>query len=181
MPPSARKFHQLPEGFYISRWKELGQAEADFRRYDVKVVLQNIYILFSRIEIPIAEKDKEIMDLVEHSTPQPPRFKEDDLSNYTALYERSGLIGPLQVPYRSLRKEFTIVNPKIQVPTLVIMGGKDYYLKFPGVEDYIMSGKVKEYMLDLEITFLPEGTHFVQEQFPDQVNLLITTFLKNHT
>ncbi|GAA0175736.1 hydrolase [Lithospermum erythrorhizon] len=47
----------LPEGFYITRWKEPGRAEADFGRFDVKTVLKNIYILFSRPEIPIASQD----------------------------------------------------------------------------------------------------------------------------
>ncbi|PIA28358.1 hypothetical protein AQUCO_07100024v1 [Aquilegia coerulea] len=182
IPPGSLNFHVLPEGFYISRWKEPGRPEADFGRFDVKTVLRNIYILFARSEIPIAGENGEIMDLVKPCTPLPPWLTEEDLSNYAALYENSGLYGPLQVPYRSLRKDSTLIsNPKIQVPTLVILGGRDYFLKFPGVENYIMSGKAKEYVNDLEITFLAEGTHFVQEQFPDQVNMLITTFLKNHT
>lgn len=180
IPPSARKFHELPEGFYISRWKEPNRAETDFGRFDVKTVIRNVYILFSRKEIPIAEKDEEIMDLVKPSTPLPAWFTEEDLTNYAALYERSGLYGPLQVPYRSWHKEFTITNPKIQAPTLVIMGRKDYFYKFPGVEDYIATEKYNDYVLDSEMTFLPEGSHFIQEQFPDEVNQLITSFLKEH-
>jgi len=42
--------------------------------------------------------------------------------------------------------------------------------------DYINSG-MKEFIPDLEIEFLLEGTHFVQEQLPDEVNKLILTFL----
>ncbi|KAL5730516.1 hypothetical protein ACHQM5_003323 [Ranunculus cassubicifolius] len=181
IPPSARKLHQLPEGSYMSRWKEPGRAEADFGRFDVKTVVRNIYILFARSVIPIAEKNGEIMDLVEPSTPLPSWFTEEDLASYSSLYEKSGLYGPLQVPYRGLHKVLPIENPKIRVPTLVIMCEKDYFLKFPGVEEFILSGKANDYVDDLEMVFLPEGTHFVQEQFPDQVNLLITTFLNKHT
>nr|GMC83857.1 bifunctional epoxide hydrolase 2-like [Ipomoea batatas] len=36
---------KLPEGFYISRWREPGRAEADFGRLDAKTVVKNIYIL----------------------------------------------------------------------------------------------------------------------------------------
>ena len=57
------------------------------------------------------------------------------------------------------------------------MGGKDYILRFQGIEDYINNGEMKELVPDLEIKFLPEGTHFVQEQSPDEVNQLILTFL----
>ncbi|KAK1402011.1 Alpha/beta hydrolase-1 [Heracleum sosnowskyi] len=47
-------------------------------------------------------------------------------------------------------------------------------------EEYIRSGKVKHFAPNYEITFLPEGTHFVHEQLPDQVNQLILTFLGKH-
>lgn len=63
---------------------------------------------------------------------------------------------------------------------LLIMGEKDYFFKFPGVEDYIRNGKAKSYVPDLEISFLPEGTHFAQEQFPEQVNQLLLSFLTRH-
>ena len=68
----------------------------------------------------------------------------------------------------------------VKVPVLFIMGNKDYTLKFPGIEDYINSGKLNEFVPDLEIVFLPEGTHFVQEQSPDQINELILTFLRKY-
>ncbi|XP_054803894.1 uncharacterized protein LOC129307058 [Prosopis cineraria] len=180
-PPGPSQFHKyLPEGFYITRWKEPGRAEADFGRFDVKTVVKKIYILFSRSEIPIAEENQEIMDLVEPSTPLPPWFTEEDLAAYGALYERSGFPNALKVPYRSVVEEYNLPDPIVKVPALVIFGEKDYFLKFPGIEDLIKSGKAKEYAPNLEMTFIPEGTHFVQEQFPEQVNQLILDFLGKH-
>lgn len=73
------------------------------------------------------------------------------------------------------------VNPKVQVPALLIMGEKDYVLKSPGMEEYIRTEKVKDFVPNLEIVFIPEGTHFVQEQFPDEVNQLVLSFLKTHS
>ncbi|KAJ6725039.1 BIFUNCTIONAL EPOXIDE HYDROLASE 2-LIKE ISOFORM X1 [Salix viminalis] len=167
----------LPEGFYISRWREPGRAEADFGRLDAKRVVRNIYILFSRSEIPIAAENQEIMDVVDLSTPLPPWFTEEDLATYGALYEKSGFQTALQVPYRSLYEYLNITEPVVEVPALLIMGDKDFVFKFPGMEDYIRSGKVKEFVPDLDIIYLPEGSHFVQEQSPDEVNQLILTFL----
>ena len=66
----------------------------------MKTVIRNIYILFSRSEIPVADKDKEIMDLVDSSTPLPPWFTEDDLETYSTLYRHSGFDSPMQVPYK---------------------------------------------------------------------------------
>ncbi|KAJ6925278.1 hypothetical protein NC651_009820 [Populus alba x Populus x berolinensis] len=116
-PPRPLRYKDLPEGFYINRWKEPGRAEADFSRFDVRTVWRNIYILFSRNEIPIADKDKEIMDLVDPSTPLPSWLSSEDL----AIYAKSGFDSPMRAPYRGPRKEFTIRNPKVQAPVLLIM------------------------------------------------------------
>ncbi|KAK4741719.1 hypothetical protein SAY87_025307 [Trapa incisa] len=173
-----RSQHQLPEGFYISRWKEPGRAEADFGRLDVKSVIRNIYILFSRSEIPIAREGQEIMDMVDPDTPLPPWLSEEDLAIYASLYEKSGFRFPLQVPYRSMGKESAVITyPKVTVPALLIMGEKDYFLKFPGIEEYVRNGQVKHFVPKLEVVYLPEGSHFVHEQLPDQVKQLILNFL----
>ncbi|KAF7151113.1 hypothetical protein RHSIM_Rhsim02G0126200 [Rhododendron simsii] len=159
---------------------EPGRAEADFGRFDAKTVVRNIYVLFSKSEIPIAGENKEIMDMVEPSTPLPPWFTEEDMATYGALYEKSGFQTALQVPYRSMHKHLDIADPKVEVPAMLIMGEEDYVFKFPGIEDYTRNGEVKTYVPNLETIYVPEGTHFVQEQFPDQVNQLLLTFLSNH-
>ena len=74
-----------------------------------------------------------------------------------------------------------IKDPKVTVPSLLIMGEKDYLKKFPGIEDYIRSGEVKNQVPDLEVIFMPEGNHFVHEQLPEEVNQLIITFLNKHS
>ncbi|KAL3849869.1 hypothetical protein ACJIZ3_011751 [Penstemon smallii] len=182
LPPGPFQFNELlPEGFYVSRFQKPGRAEADFARFDTKTVVRNIYILFSRSEIPIADENQEIMDLVDSSTPLPPWFTEEDLEAYGTLYEKSGFRTALKVPYRSLDEEFNnITNVKIEAPTLLIMGEKDYAMKFPGIEDYVRSEQAKMFVPKLETIYLPEGTHFVQEQLPEQVNKLILNFLKDY-
>ncbi|XP_015953456.1 uncharacterized protein LOC107477884 [Arachis duranensis] len=174
---SGSRHDELPNGFYITRWKEPGRAEADFGRFDVKSVIRNIYTLFSSSEIPIAADDQEIMDLFDPSKPLPPWFSEEDLQTYASLYEKSGFRYPLQVPYRSTNADGGLSDPKVSVPALLIMGEKDYVIKFPGIEDYIRSGAVKQFVPDLEITYIPEGSHFVHEQFPEKINQLIIDFL----
>ncbi|XP_044495615.1 bifunctional epoxide hydrolase 2-like isoform X2 [Mangifera indica] len=169
--PRPNRYQGLPEGFYIFRWKEPRRAEADFGRFDVKTVWQRIYILFSSSEIPIADQNKEIMDMVDPSSPPPPWLTIEDLANYAILYQKSGFHSPMQVPY------FNLNNPKVEVPVLLIMGGKDYFLKFPGIEDYITTGEVNKYVDNLEIKFVADGNHFIQEQLPDKVNKFIVAFL----
>ena len=74
-----------------------------------------------------------------------------------------------------------ISDPKITVPALLIMGEKDYVFKCFGMEDYIRSGTVKNFVPDLEIIYIPEGSHFVHEQFPEKVNQLIIEFLNKQS
>ncbi|CAI9094861.1 OLC1v1030674C1 [Oldenlandia corymbosa var. corymbosa] len=57
---------------------------------------------FSGPDLPVAEEGQEIMDMVNPSAPLPPWVTEEDLSNYGALYEKSGFHTALQVPYRMM-------------------------------------------------------------------------------
>uniref|UniRef100_A0A0E0IUQ7 AB hydrolase-1 domain-containing protein n=1 Tax=Oryza nivara TaxID=4536 RepID=A0A0E0IUQ7_ORYNI len=176
----ASSINTLPEGLYIFRWAQPGRAEADFGRYNIKRVVRTIYILFSKSEIPMAKEDQEIMDLADLSTPLPEWFTEEDLDVYSSLYEKSGFRYPLQMPYRSLHKRKPIGDAKFQVPVFVVMGEKDYVYKFPGVESAMKDGTMERHAPDMKITYIPEGSHFVQEQFPDYVNELLLAFLKDH-
>ncbi|XP_065877441.1 uncharacterized protein [Euphorbia lathyris] len=180
VPPGASNFNNLPEGFYICRWQEPGRAEADFGRFDAKAVVRSIYIQFSGSELPIAAENQEVLDVVDSSTPLPCWFTEEDVAEYGALYQKSGFQTALQVVYRSLHESFDVKELLVKVPALLIMGDKDYVLKFPGMEDYIKSGQAKHFVPKLETVHLPEGSHFVQEQSPDEVNQLLLTFLNTH-
>ncbi|KAM0064953.1 putative soluble epoxide hydrolase [Helianthus debilis subsp. tardiflorus] len=182
MPPGAFTTEfVLPEGFYPRRWQEPGRAEADFGRFDVKTVVRNVYILFSQSELQIANENQEIMDLVKPSTPLPSWFSEEDLEAYAALYEKSGFRTALQVPYRTMDMVGSEVqNPKVEVPTMMIMGEADYVLKIPGMGEYIRSGEVKKYVPNQETIYVPHGSHFLPEQFPEKVNELVLDFLNRH-
>ena len=68
----------------------------------------------------------------------------------------------------------------IEAPCLLMMGAQDYFLKFSGLEYYINSEMLKSSVPILEIKFFPEGSHFVQEQFPDEGNKLLLGFLNQH-
>ncbi|KAK9714714.1 hypothetical protein RND81_06G114100 [Saponaria officinalis] len=175
--PSNSLGQLLPKGCYVSRWQEVGRAEADFGRFDAKTVVRKIYILFSKNEMPTAEENQEILDLVDSSTPLPPWLFEDDIAYYGFLYEKSGFQTALQVPYRSLNEDFNIRDSIMTHPAMMIMGKDDYSWKFPGVKECIESGKVKEVIPNLEVILLHEGSHFVHEQLPQVVNKLILDFL----
>ncbi|GKD19520.1 bifunctional epoxide hydrolase 2-like protein, partial [Tanacetum coccineum] len=49
---------------------------------------------------------------------------------------------------------------KVEAPALFIMSEKDYVFKFPRKEEYLKSGEIKNYVPNLEIIYLPEGSYF---------------------
>ncbi|KAL6623134.1 hypothetical protein ACP70R_033013 [Stipagrostis hirtigluma subsp. patula] len=154
--PGPFSLHGMPEGFYILRWREPDRAEADFGWHDVKRVVRTVYILFSGAEVPVAEEGQEIMDLAGASTPLPEWFTEEDLDVYASLYENSGF--------------------RLQVPVFVVTGGKDYAVKIPGEATL----SVNRFAPDLKVASIPEGSHLVQEQLPEQVNELLLAFVNDH-
>ena len=70
------------------------------------------------------------------------------------------------------------MDPKFQVPVFVVMGEKDYVYKL--FESVLKDSTMGMFAPDLKIAYVPEGSHFVQEQFPDKVNELLIGFLKDH-
>lgn len=99
---------------------------------------------------------------------------------FLCFHQNHKNLQPFVLHNRSMHKHLDIPDPKVEVPAMLIMGEEDYVFKFPGIEDYIRSGEVMTYVPNLETIYVPEGTHFVQEQFPDQVNQLLLTFLSSH-
>lgn len=170
----------MPEGFYPLRWRQPGRAEADFGRYGIRRVVRTIYVLFSGSEVPVAKEGQETMDLADDSTPLPEWFTEEDLDEYASLYEKSGFEYPIRMPYWSIDKMATQLDAKFEVPVFMVMGENDYTFKLPGFEAAVRGGMMNSFAPDLKVAFIPEGSHFVQEQFPEQVNELLLGFFKDH-
>jgi epoxide hydrolase 4 len=67
--------------------------------------------------------------------------------------------------------QFDLAATVVRVPTQLIWGEKDPALLIP-----LLDG-LEEFVPNLRIDRIPEGTHWVVHEFPDQVNLLIRDFL----
>lgn len=96
------------------------------------------------------------------------------LKQYTGLYYREFR------PKENTEQPSNIPDLKVEAPALYITGEKDYVFKFPEMENYIKSGAVKMFVPNLEIEYIPEGSHFISEQFPDKVNELILSFISKN-
>lgn len=62
---------------------------------------------------------------------------------------------------------------EVKVPTLVIWGEQDQALLTGNLEG------LGEYVRDLTIKRIPDGSHWVSHEQPDLINLLIRDYLKS--
>lgn len=106
-------------------------------------------------------------------------FKREDIAQYVEAFEKSGLTGPMNY-YRAalregLKKENRTVKP-IDVDTLLIWGEGDKAL---GKE---LTYNMEQYFTkDFQLKYIPNCSHWVQNDAPEQVNEYLIDFLKPET
>lgn len=81
---------------------------------------------------------------------------------------------------RAVHRRPSRKDARFEVPVLMVIGEKDYAFKFPGFEAAVRGGAMERFAPELKIEFLPEGSHFAQEQLPEQVNRLLLGFFTEH-
>ncbi len=100
---------------------------------------------------------------------RPGTFTRDDIKAFLAAWRRQGLHGGVEWYRAAVRHPRPLPEPVplIQVPTLLIWGERDSAL---GKE---LTHGTDEYVRDLRIEYLPEASHWVQQEEPERVNALI--------
>jgi epoxide hydrolase 4 len=105
---------------------------------------------------------------------RPGTFTRDDIKAFLAAWRRQGLHGGVEWYRAAVRHARPLPDPVplIQVPTLLIWGERDSAL---GKE---LTHGTDQYVRDLRIEYLPEASHWVQQEEPDRVNALILEHLR---
>ncbi len=98
-------------------------------------------------------------------------FSTADLSQYRLAWSRPGAFTSMLNWYRALvQRPPQARSPRVTVPTLVIWGVQDQFLDVAMVEPSVALCDNGRYVL------LPEATHWVQHEEPQQVNELLSRF-----
>jgi pimeloyl-ACP methyl ester carboxylesterase len=103
-------------------------------------------------------------------------FTDEDFEQYRRVWSRPGAITAMLNWYRALvrhRPRLTF-DPRVTVTTLVIWGGEDRFL---GRE---MAAQSAGFCDDGRLIVVDDATHWIQHERADQVNELITSFLREH-
>jgi pimeloyl-ACP methyl ester carboxylesterase len=103
------------------------------------------------------------------------RFPDEVLAVYRDNASEPGALTAMMNYYRAMfrgmKKLMSTPMPKIEVPTLLIWGEEDTAL---GKE---LTVGTDRYVTDLTVRYLPRVSHFVQQEAPDTVNVLMEAFL----
>ncbi len=115
-------------------------------------------------------------------TTRPDAFSDEDRRAYLEAWSQAGaLTGGLNY-YRAARvgppppgaapQEIALPSETVNVPTLVIWGEKDRALLTGNLDG------LEEFVPDLRIQRIPEGSHWVVQEYPELVNRYIRDFLR---
>ncbi len=106
------------------------------------------------------------------SSSRPGTFSSEDLARYRLAWGRPGAFTGMLNWYRAMlqRPPKEGQDVRVRVPTLIIWGVQDMFLDHQMVEPSIALCDNGRYVL------IPEATHWVQHEEPEQVNQLLTQF-----
>jgi len=97
---------------------------------------------------------------------------DEEIDAYRYTFTKNGFTGPLNYYRFSLLRRGRTVQREIKAPTLIIWGTADTAL---GKEIAEASGKDCK---TCEIKYIEGSTHWVNQEFPDEVNRLMRDYLK---
>ncbi|WP_423982435.1 alpha/beta fold hydrolase [Ilumatobacter sp.] len=105
----------------------------------------------------------------------PERFDDEVLDVYRRAASQPGALRAMVNWYRgavlSLRSTWRSTDPVIETPTLMVWGEQDTAL---GKE---LAEGTDEYVSDLTLRYVPDASHWVQQDQPDVVNAMLQAFL----
>ncbi|KAL2926463.1 Epoxide hydrolase A [Bienertia sinuspersici] len=165
--------------YYICRFQEPGDIEAEINKYGVRHVL--LKILTSRDPgAPMLPKGKAFEVSPDNPLTLPSWLSEEDINYYASKYEDNGFTGPLN-HYRTLDWNWELTAPwtgtEVNVPTKLLVGDVDMVYNMVGVKQYVHEGGFKKDVPLLEDTVVMEGVgHFINQEKAEEVNQHIIDF-----
>ncbi|KAA8548954.1 hypothetical protein F0562_000638 [Nyssa sinensis] len=143
------------DDFYICRFQEPGDIEAEFAKVGVKGVIKK---------------------LLTYRTP------EEDVDYYASKFEQSGFTGGVNY-YRMFDLNWELTAPwtgaQVKVPVKFIVGDLDLAYHMIGMKEYIHNGGFqKDVPLLQEVVVMEDTAHFIQQEKPNEINKQIYDFIQ---
>lgn len=169
------------DDYYICRFQEPGNIEAEFAQIGTKRVLEEFFTY--RTPGPLfLPKGKGFGHPPDAPIVLPSWLTNDEINYYTSKFEKNGFTGGLSY-YRVLNLNWELNAPwtgaKVQVPTKFIVGDLDLSYNSLGAKDYILKGGFKSDVPLLQDVVIMEGVaHWIQQEKPDEITKHIYDFIE---
>ncbi|KAK3417977.1 hypothetical protein EUGRSUZ_H03957 [Eucalyptus grandis] len=167
------------EDYYICRFQEPGEMEAEFAQIGTRRVLEEFLTIRNPDQL-FLPKGKAFGYPMDDLIILPSWLTEEDVDYYASKYEKTGFTGGFNY-YRALDLNWELTAPwtgaQIRVPAKFIVGDLDLTYTSPGAKDYIHRGGLKKYVPFLEDVVVMQGVaHFIHEERPQEVTHHIHDF-----
>ncbi len=135
---------------------------------------------FAYLQIPIIPET--LMGLMSEpfarglqASAKPGAFSDDDMVEYQKAWAQPGALKSMISYYRAAVQQMPQPqpNPQVKVPTLILWGKKDAYLKWE------MAQASVELCDNGKLIYFDNATHWIQHEEPDRVNQLMLEFFKS--
>ncbi|KAF3454550.1 hypothetical protein FNV43_RR04998 [Rhamnella rubrinervis] len=169
------------DDYYICRFQEAGEIEAEIGEVGTEQVLKSI-LTTRKTGPPCLPKGKAFEnDQADTLVTLPTWLSEGDLNYYTKKFDRKGFTGPLNY-YRALDLNWELTaawsGAQVRVPVKFIVGDMDMVYTTPGVKEYVHNGGFKKDVPFLEQVVVLEGAgHFINQERADEINTHIYDFI----
>ncbi|GAY35847.1 hypothetical protein CUMW_018910 [Citrus unshiu] len=169
------------DDYYICRFQEPGEIEAEFAQMGTETVLKE-FLTYRNPGPLFLPKGKGFGHPPDARIDLPSWLSEEDVKYYASKYEKAGFTGGINY-YRNIELNWELLAPwtgaQIKVPVKFIVGDLDLTYNAPGTKDYINKGGFKKAVPLLEEVIVMEGVgHFINEEKPDEVNKHIYNFFQ---
>ncbi|EPS69728.1 epoxide hydrolase [Genlisea aurea] len=168
------------DDYYVIRFQEPGEIEAEFAEIGFKQVFKNIFAY--RTPGPLyLPKGKGFG----YSADRPSWLTEEDLDYFVTKFQQSGFTGGVNY-YRAWPLSWELdaawADAKVNVPTKFIVGDLDLTYHNPGVKELIhgddgFKGRVPSLK---EVVVVEDAGHFINQEKPDLISQHIYAFLEQY-
>lgn len=167
--------------YYICRFQEPGEIEAEFAQLGTATVLKE-FLTYRNPGPLFLPKGKGFGHPPGAPIVLPSWLSEEDINYYASKFEKTGFTGGVNY-YRDLDLNWELTAPwtgaQIKVPVKYIVGDLDLTYNSLGTKDYIHKGGFKrDVPLLEEVIVLEDVGHFIHEEKPDEINKHIYDFFQ---
>ncbi|XP_050374472.1 uncharacterized protein LOC126792004 [Argentina anserina] len=170
------------DDYYICRFQEPGEIEAEFAQIGTARVIKEFLTLFRHPGPLFLPKGKCFGHPSDSPIALPSWLSEDDVNYYVGKFEKKGFTGGLNY-YRNFDRNWELLAPwtgaQVKVPVKFIVGDLDLVYNSLGSKDFIYNGEFKKYVPFLEEVVVMEGVaHFINQEKGDEISGHIHDFIK---